>query len=91
MKNTKLLKSYRGRDCELCGDPSSTAAHIQSRGAHGSDTEDNLLGLCFRCHRTQHDRGWGFLVKRSPELKEILEAKGFHIVEEFGRWRLKRI
>lgn len=91
LKNKKLLKSYRGVACVLCGDPSSTAAHIQSKGAGGTDEEWNLLALCFLHHRQQHDKSWKWMVETYPELNRILYDKNWHVVEEFGRWRLKRI
>lgn len=91
MKNKKLLKSYRGKECVICGDPSSTAAHIQSKGAGGSDEEWNLLALCFKDHRYSHDHGWKALIDLHPNVEDILRAKGWELVEEFGRWRLKRI
>ena len=28
--------------------------HIKSRGAGGKDTEENLIGVCFRCHTKIH-------------------------------------
>lgn len=44
--------------CRECGAPCSWAnghlAHIQSRGAGGSDTEENTRLLCGDCHRAEH-------------------------------------
>ena len=47
-----------GWACKDCGRPCSWAtghlAHIKSRGAGGSDTEENTRLLCGDCHRTEH-------------------------------------
>lgn len=90
MKDKKLLKSYRGRECIVCGDPSSTAAHIQSKGSGGGDEEWNLLALCFEHHRFQHDFGWHDFVTAFPQVLSVLNDKGWILVEEFGRFRLRR-
>ena len=42
--------------CEVCGSSYLCAAHhIKSRGSGGGDTEDNMIYLCFVCHRKAHD------------------------------------
>ena len=42
--------------CQNCGSEEGlTPAHYVSRGRSGSDTLDNLILLCFWCHRLQHD------------------------------------
>ena len=38
----------------VCGWASGHLAHIQSRGAGGSDTEANTRLLCGDCHRAEH-------------------------------------
>jgi 5-methylcytosine-specific restriction endonuclease McrA len=44
--------------CCVCGEPcgwvSGHLAHIQSRGAGGSDTEENTRLLCAFCHDAEH-------------------------------------
>ena len=37
-----------------CSWTSGHLAHIQSRGAGGSDTEENTRLLCGDCHRAEH-------------------------------------
>jgi 5-methylcytosine-specific restriction endonuclease McrA len=40
------------------GDPQAyDMAHIQSRGAGGSDTLDNVVTKCHRCHMQEHTKG----------------------------------
>ncbi len=42
--------------CEFCGWNSQRHAHhIYSRGAGQVDIRENLVGLCWRCHRQNHD------------------------------------
>ena len=38
----------------VCSWTSGHLAHIQSRGAGGSDTEENTRLLCGDCHRAEH-------------------------------------
>lgn len=46
--------------CRSCNNTASlTPHHIKFRSHGGTDTLDNLLTLCWRCHRNLHD---GFLV-----------------------------
>lgn len=41
--------------CAVCGKEDAMRHHIQSRGAGGSDAPQNLVNLCFECHRKVHD------------------------------------
>ncbi|MEM3453203.1 MAG: HNH endonuclease [Candidatus Hadarchaeum sp.] len=42
--------------CELCGKPASGEPHhIRYRSQGGSDIPENLIQLCFNCHRAVHD------------------------------------
>lgn len=61
MKNhTKVLMAHLGYKpgefipCEVCGMEATQTHHISPRGMGGSklkDTPDNLLFLCYSCHR----------------------------------------
>lgn len=69
--NKKLLESYRGRPCVVCGETKTTVAHhVKTKGAGGDDVESNLLALCFVHHRLAHD---GNLEKTCPELFRLIE------------------
>jgi 5-methylcytosine-specific restriction endonuclease McrA len=50
--------------CRECGKDVTFAtghlAHIRSRGAGGSDTEENTRLLCGDCHRDEHQKGIGY-------------------------------
>lgn len=76
----KTIAKYRGVTCQACGKAnSSNPAHIKSRGAGGDDTDNNLLALCFNCHRAQHDYGWSYFLNEHPKLRIILKQKGWII------------
>lgn len=49
---------YHCRDCGMpCTWESGHMAHIISRGAGGSDSEDNCRLLCMSCHVKEHNCG----------------------------------
>lgn len=50
-------------------------AHIVSRGAGGSDEPSNLLHLCSRCHREQHEQGWDRFLATYPHLRRQVEEE----------------
>ena len=44
-----------GWRCQLCGTMRNLEVHHkQFRSQSGSDSEDNLITLCFRCHKSVH-------------------------------------
>jgi hypothetical protein len=50
------INSVRKPYCELCGSPTTIwPHHIKPRGAGGKDVKENLIQLCFNCHRDVHD------------------------------------
>jgi 5-methylcytosine-specific restriction endonuclease McrA len=55
----ELRREVLGRDgwkCQICGTPRDLEIHhIQKRSDLGSDIADNLIALCFACHRRQHN------------------------------------
>lgn len=49
--------SRDGWRCQICGKLQELEIHhIQKRSDLGSDASNNLITLCFACHRRQHDR-----------------------------------
>ena len=47
-----------GWRCQVCGSSADLQVHhLKSRGRLGDDKLDNLIVLCARCHRQQHE-GW---------------------------------
>lgn len=62
--------------CECCGVPcpeSRECHHVFTRGAGGPDIRENLIGLCFQCHRRFHD---GHEPRRETMLAIIAEREG---------------
>ena len=52
----EVYESVRQSQCEVCGALCENGPHhIKSRGAGGSDVEENLIQLCMKCHRKAHD------------------------------------
>ena len=50
-----LRDKWTCRECgAICGWASGHLAHIISRGAGGSDTEENTRLLCAECHDKEH-------------------------------------
>ena len=50
-----IRDGWKCRECRVaCSWTSGHLAHIQSRGAGGSDTEENTRLLCGDCHRAEH-------------------------------------
>lgn len=50
-KLCKLVDERDGYRCKLCGSPIGLHHHhIRFRSAWGSDTIDNLILLCYKCH-----------------------------------------
>ena len=75
-KNLKLAKKLDRDRCVICGDPNMlTTHHITSEGAGGDDSFDNLITLCFKCHRAVHD---GIkVVSNNPPIMLLPEEKEF--------------
>ncbi|WP_094603450.1 hypothetical protein SPSIL_015040 [Sporomusa silvacetica DSM 10669] len=84
MKVTPIPKTPRIQDknfidkiraighCEVCGSSYLLSSrHIKTRGSDGPDTEDNLICLCFVCHRKAHD---GNISK--DRLRQIVRRRG---------------
>ena len=55
---------------EVCGWTSGHLAHKVSRGAGGSDTEENTRLLCPTCHMKEHNCGGRPLQKGRDEARE---------------------
>lgn len=52
----KAIEEARKPYCELCGCREGVQVHhIKSKGSGGGDTPENLISLCWVCHRKVHD------------------------------------
>ena len=66
----KAIHRTRRDRCELCGSNQGLQVHhIKSRGAGGDDAPDNLICLCYVCHRKTHD---GLITRE--RLREIVRG-----------------
>ncbi len=53
--NRKLLNTYQGIECLICGSLETTVGHhIKSKGAGGDDSKYNLVPLCVIHHNEIH-------------------------------------
>lgn len=75
IKNQKTIDGIRSIGyCEHCVSRFNLQVHhIKSKGSGGDDTEDNLICLCYVCHRRVHD---GVIPKE--RLMMIVERRGKH-------------
>lgn len=58
ISNPKLIKAMKDIGwCEYCGKKNGQLEthHIKSKSSGGNDVKDNLIVLCFECHRIVHD------------------------------------
>ena len=63
----------RTMPCANCDAPGpSQAAHVRSRGAGGKD--EDVIPLCAKCHRNQHDQGWEALAQNKSALEVYATA-----------------
>ena len=87
IKDPELLKRKRSATrCEWCGRPTPNGAdphHLLSRGAAGSDVEENLASLCRVCHTDVHNgkikarQLWELVAKRPGEKRTADELESY--------------
>jgi len=55
LNRKKCVEAANGK-CRDCGSQENVSAHhIIFKGEQGDDSPDNLVALCFSCHRKAHD------------------------------------
>lgn len=87
--DSKIIKLIRKEYCELCGQKATGEPHhIRPRSLRGDDVPENLIQLCFNCHRLYHDGKIShhqlipIVAKREEkEIKEIYNLTGWPIPE----------
>ena len=57
MDQDAVKEAVRSQPCLVCRRRPSDPAHIQTKGAGGSDTAENLMPLCRMHHSEQHQIG----------------------------------
>lgn len=76
----KVKKAVYERDhgqCVLCGAPGDPVAHYISRAQGGLGIEENVLTLCWYCHRS-YDQG--------PERRRLREIFRKYLLTKYPGW-----
>lgn len=84
------MKNYQADEpCLVCGEEflDVTYHHVESRGAGGSDKENNLMPLCFEHHEEIHKKGLTSFSNRFSVVAGWLRSKGWE-KDPFGDWFL---
>ena len=61
--------------CRECPKPATDPHHVVLRSQRGDDVEDNIVPLCFRCHRSYHDGKTSIRLK-PREISYVFEKVG---------------
>lgn len=78
--------------CAACGKWTEVdKCHIQTKGSSGINDESNIVLMCRSDHQLQHSLGWDRFICERPRVEDVLEAKGFRIVQTFGINKLRRV
>lgn len=85
IKNEALLREFRRKDrCELCHRLGHVQVHhVYCRGlggGHRLDIRENLISLCWRCHRLFHDG----LLRRDHFIEIIAYREGRSVEDITG-------
>lgn len=77
--------------CEACGQFDDVdRAHIRTRGAGAGWNEEEWIFLCRKHHVMQGQIGWNKLIRKFPNVANALNKRGFEVIFEFGRWKLRK-
>ena len=85
-----IKKKYLTFYCKVCFETPSEPCHIKSRGSGGPEEHWNLIALCRKCHRTQHDLGWWRFCQRHSHLLCELKYRGWEFVDIGSVKKLRR-
>ena len=90
IKSPKTIKETRKLDdnrCRRCGSYKDIGVHhIVNRSLGGMDVTENLITLCFFCHRECHDGIWDLI----KWLEDAKDAKWFRWEEALARLKRRR-
>lgn len=82
------FQGMKGKSCVVCGSMPVDACHVRSKGAGGTDQEINLIPMCRKHHRMQHDMGWPRFWSAYESASEYLRAKGWELTDSVGILKL---
>ncbi len=77
--------------CVVCQNPQVDKAHIKSKGAGGSNEEDNIFFLCRSHHQEQHRIGHPAFWTKYYNVRMALFEKGWTVQVVLGQRRLVRV
>lgn len=78
-------------NCPACGQfKRLDRCHLRSKGAGGTWDGSNVLLMCRSDHILQHSLGWKRFLDKYPHLINILDDKGYELVNEFNIYKLRR-
>lgn len=77
--------------CPACGQYKKLdRCHLKSKGAGGTWDEFNIILMCRDCHIKSHAYGWKKFLDKFPHLINILDEKGWELINEFNIFKLRR-
>lgn len=91
MKNKKLRKSFKDKRCLVCKVLGAEFCHIKTYATTLSDSLDNALPLCRKCHVEQGQIGIATFVMKYESVKSYVESLGFRVEEIFGVKKLVKL
>lgn len=83
----KAVYRREGFECALCGDNRGLQIHhVVPRGQGGSNAEQNLVCLCWRCHALIHGHDFYEDAYVTPEeaKQEVIEYLADYYAETYG-------
>jgi hypothetical protein len=86
----KTNKELAPGGCCICGRLDLDRAHIKTRGAGAGWNSDEYIFLCRPHHIMQSQLNWKRFSERYPIVIKELKSRGWHLVEEFGVWKVRR-
>jgi hypothetical protein len=75
------LDRVRNAGCSVCGSRHADVHHIKTRGAGGTDSLDNIIGLCRLDHARCHQLGsYRFVSLHLDKINEHRAANGLPLI-----------
>ena len=83
----KLTNSYRNMSCIVCESVYQIVAHhIKTRGSGEGDYKENLIPVCFTCHRLFNDKGLVYMAEKHGEVSDFLINNGYEFDNFSQKW-----
>jgi 5-methylcytosine-specific restriction endonuclease McrA len=76
VKSERAIQAAKAGTCLICGTGPVQAHHVQTKGAGGDDSSDNLVALCVRHHNLFHAKGIGYMNKTFYTFREWIIKHG---------------